>query len=144
MSRISAGDMMRSGFIAPVFIDGSACDGERGGDGSVDGYAFLASAALECGGLFWRELNSFHMRHWRALSRKRWQTWLGRGALLRSEENFAGGCKRQRLEGMSAESEEDVTQQKDAGGAIADSVMRGEDEGAVRLLMEQYSAEERS
>ena len=45
---------------------------------------------------------------------------------------------------MSGEGEEDVTQEKDAGGAIADSVMRGEDEGAVRLLMEQYSAEERS
>jgi hypothetical protein len=45
---------------------------------------------------------------------------------------------------MSAESEEDVTQKEDAGGAVADSVMRGENEGAVRLLMEQYSAEERS
>jgi hypothetical protein len=45
---------------------------------------------------------------------------------------------------MPAEGEEDVTQEKDAGGAIADSVMRGEDEGAVRLLKEQYSAEERS
>src|SRR5258707_9309838 len=45
---------------------------------------------------------------------------------------------------MSAESEEDVTQKEDAGGAVADSVMRGEDEGAVRLLMEQYSTEERS
>jgi hypothetical protein len=43
---------------------------------------------------------------------------------------------------MSAESEEDVTQEKDAGGAVADSVMRGEDEDAVRLLMEQYSTEE--
>jgi hypothetical protein len=37
---------------------------------------------------------------------------------------------------MSAESEEDVTQEKDAGRAVADSVVRGEDEGAVRLLME--------
>jgi hypothetical protein len=36
---------------------------------------------------------------------------------------------------MPAEGEEDVTQEKDARGAIADSVMRGEDEGAVRLLM---------
>ena len=45
---------------------------------------------------------------------------------------------------MSAESEEHVTQEKDAGGAVADSVMRGEDEDAVRLLMEQYSTEERS
>jgi hypothetical protein len=43
---------------------------------------------------------------------------------------------------MSAESEEDVAKEKDAGGAVADSVMRGEDEGALRLLMEQYSAEE--
>jgi hypothetical protein len=45
---------------------------------------------------------------------------------------------------MSAEGDEDVTQEKDAGGAVADSVMRGEDEGTVRLLMEQYSPEERS
>jgi hypothetical protein len=45
---------------------------------------------------------------------------------------------------MSAQSEEDVTQEKDAGGAIADRVMRGEDECALRLLMEQYRAEERS
>jgi hypothetical protein len=45
---------------------------------------------------------------------------------------------------MSAESEEHVTQEKDTGGTVADSVMRGEDEGAVRLLMEQYSTEERS
>jgi hypothetical protein len=45
---------------------------------------------------------------------------------------------------MSAEREEDVTQEKDAGGAVADSVMRGEDKRAVRLLMEQHSAEERS
>ena len=33
--------------------------------------------------------------------------------------------------------------EKDAGGAIADSVMRGENEDAVRLLMEEYSTEER-
>ena len=45
---------------------------------------------------------------------------------------------------MSAESEEDVTQEKDAGGAVADGVMRGEDEGTVRLLMKQHSTEERS
>jgi hypothetical protein len=45
---------------------------------------------------------------------------------------------------MSAEREEDVAKEKDTGGAVADSVMRGEDESAVRLLMEQYSAEERS
>jgi hypothetical protein len=44
---------------------------------------------------------------------------------------------------LSAESEEHVTQEKDAGGAVADSVMRREDEGAVCLPMEQYSAEER-
>ena len=43
---------------------------------------------------------------------------------------------------MSAKREEHVTQEKDAGGAVADSVMRGKDEGAMRLLMEQYSAEE--
>jgi hypothetical protein len=47
--------------IAPAFIDGSACDGERSGDSGVDGDAFLASAALECGGLFRREFNFFHM-----------------------------------------------------------------------------------
>jgi hypothetical protein len=45
---------------------------------------------------------------------------------------------------MSTEGEEHVTQEKDAGGAVTDSVMRGEDEDAVRLLMEQYSTEERS
>jgi hypothetical protein len=45
---------------------------------------------------------------------------------------------------MSAEREEDITQEKDAGGAIANSVMRGEDEGTLRLLMEQHRAEERS
>jgi hypothetical protein len=45
---------------------------------------------------------------------------------------------------MSAESEEDVTQEKDAGGAVADGVLRGEDEDALRLLMEQYSTEKRS
>jgi hypothetical protein len=45
---------------------------------------------------------------------------------------------------MSAKSEKDVTQEKDAGGAITDSVMGGEDESAVRLLMEQHSAKERS
>jgi hypothetical protein len=63
---------------------------------------------------------------------------------LRSEENFARGRQWQSRERMSAESEEHVTQEKDAGGAVADSVMRGEDEDAVRLLMEQYSTEERS
>jgi hypothetical protein len=45
---------------------------------------------------------------------------------------------------MSAESEEEVAKEKDTRGAVADSVMGGEDEGAVRLLMEQYGAEERS
>jgi hypothetical protein len=129
--------------IAPAFIDGSACEGERSGDSGVDGDAFLASAALECGGLFWRELNSVNIRQEGALSSEGWQARLGRGALLRSEENFAGWRQWQNLEGMSAESEEDVTQKKDAGGAVADSVMRGEDEDAVRLLMEQYSTEER-
>jgi hypothetical protein len=55
--------------------------------------------------------------------------------LLRSEENFARGRQYQNLERMSAESEEHVTQEKDAGGAVADSVMGGEDEDAARLLM---------
>jgi hypothetical protein len=41
---------------------------------------------------------------------------------------------------MSTESEEDVTEEKDAGGAIANSVMRGEDKRAVRLVMEQDGA----
>jgi hypothetical protein len=45
---------------------------------------------------------------------------------------------------MSGESEEDVTQKKDAGGAVADGVMRGEDERAVCLVMEQCGTEERS
>ena len=45
---------------------------------------------------------------------------------------------------MSAEGEEDVTQQKNAGGAIADCMMRGEDEGTVCLLLKQYSAEKGS
>jgi hypothetical protein len=43
----------------------------------MDGDAFLASAALECGGLFGREFNSFHMRHERALSSEGWQARLG-------------------------------------------------------------------
>jgi hypothetical protein len=110
----------------------------------VDGDAFLASAALECGGLFWRELDSFHKRQARALSSEGWQAGLGGGALLRSEESFARGRQWQSLEGMSAKREEHVAQEKDAGGAVADSVMRGEDEDAVRLLMEQYGTEERS
>jgi hypothetical protein len=84
------------------------------------------------------------MRQEGALSSEGWQAGLGGGTLLRSEENLARGPQWQSLEGMSGESEEDVTQEKDAGGAVADSVMRGEDEGAVRLLMEQYSAEQRS
>jgi hypothetical protein len=95
--------------IAPAFINGSACDGERSGDSCVDGDAFLASAALECGGLFWREFNSFHMRQERALSSEGWQAGLVGGTLLRSEENFARGCQWQSPEGLSAESEEDVT-----------------------------------
>jgi hypothetical protein len=74
--------------IAPAFIDGSACDGERSGDSGVDGDAFLASAVLECGGLFWREFSSFHMWHEMALSSEGWQAGLGGGALLRSKENF--------------------------------------------------------
>jgi hypothetical protein len=130
--------------ISQVFIDGSARDSERGRDGGVDGDAFLASAALECCGLFWREFSSFHMRQEGALSCEGWQAGLGGDALLRSEENFAGGRQRQSRKLMSAESEEHVTQEKDAGEAVADSVMRGEDEDAVRLLMEQYGTEERS
>jgi hypothetical protein len=55
----------------------------------VDGDAFLASAALECGGLFWCEFNSFHMGHEMALSSEGWYAGLGGGALLRSEETFA-------------------------------------------------------
>jgi hypothetical protein len=110
----------------------------------VDGDAFLASAVLEGGGFFWRESTSFHIRQERALSSEGWQARLGGGALMRSEENFARGRQWQSLEGASAESVEDVTQEKDVRGAVADSVMRGEDEAAVRLLMEQYSAEEGS
>jgi hypothetical protein len=45
---------------------------------------------------------------------------------------------------MSAENEDDVAKKKDQRNTVGDSVMGGEDEGAVRLLMEQYSAEERS
>jgi hypothetical protein len=45
---------------------------------------------------------------------------------------------------MSAEGEEDVAKEKDKGYAVGDGVMGGEDEGAMRLLMKQYSAEERS
>jgi hypothetical protein len=45
---------------------------------------------------------------------------------------------------MSAESEKNIAKEKDAGGAVADSVMRGKDKGAVRVLMEQYGTEERS
>jgi len=80
----------------------------------------------------------------RVLSSEGWQAGLGGGALLRSEESFARGRQWQSLEGMSAESEEDVTQKKDEREAVGNSVMGREDEDAVRLLMEQYSAEERS
>ena len=57
---------------APAFIDGSACDCKRSGDGGMDGDAFLASSAQECGGLFWRESNSFHIRQEGALSSEGW------------------------------------------------------------------------
>jgi hypothetical protein len=77
--------------IAPALIEGSACDGERGGDSCVNGDAFLTSAALECGGLFWREFNSFHTRQERTLSCEGWQAGLGGGTLLSSEENFTRG-----------------------------------------------------
>jgi hypothetical protein len=43
---------------------------------------------------------------------------------------------------MSTESEKDVTQEEDAGRAVANSVMRGEDKGAVFLVVEQDGAEE--
>jgi hypothetical protein len=46
--------------------------------------------------------------------------------------------------GISAEREEDIAEEQGKGNAVGDSVMRGEDEGAVRLLMQQYSTEERS
>ena len=100
--------------IAPAFIDGSARDSERGGYGGVDGDAFLANAVLECGGLFRREFNSFHARQEGALSSEGGQAMLGRGALSRSEENFARRRQWQSLEDTSAESQEDVTQEKDA------------------------------
>jgi hypothetical protein len=69
---------------------------------------------------------------------------LGRSALLRSEKNLARWRQWKSLKDMSAENEEDVTQEKDAGGPIADRVMRGEDEGTLCLLMEQYRAKEGS
>jgi hypothetical protein len=110
----------------------------------VDGDAFLASVALECGGFFWREFDSFHIRQASALRSEGWHTGFGGGALLRAEESFARGRQCQSFDGSSAESEKDVTQKKDARRSVADSVMRGEDERAVRLLMEQHSTEERS
>jgi len=79
-----------------------------------------------------------------ALSSEGWQAGLSGRTLLCSEEHFAGRRQRQSLERKPTESEEHVTQEKDAGGAIADCVMRGEDESAVRFLMEQYGPEERS
>ena len=112
---------------APAFIDGSACDGERSGDSGVDGDVFLASAELERAGLFWSEFNSFHMRQEGALSSEGWETGLGGGGtLLGSEENFARGRQWESLERLSAESEEHVTEEKDAGGAVADGAMGGE------------------
>jgi hypothetical protein len=144
MSRISAGDMMRSGLLRqlssmalPAIVSAA----------EIAAWMVTPSsrrAELEGGGLFRRELNSFHTRQDGALSREGWQAWLGGGTLLRSEEILAGGRQWQGLERVSAESEEDVAQEKDAGGAVADSVMRGKDEDAMRLLMEQYRSEERS
>jgi len=84
------------------------------------------------------------MGHRRALSSEGSRAGLVGGTLLRSEENFARWRQSQSLEGVSAEGEEDVTQKKDAGRSIADSVVRGEDEGGMPFLMEQYSAEQRS
>jgi hypothetical protein len=63
---------------------------------------------------------------------------------LRSEENFAGRRQRQVLEDLSAESEEDIPQEKDARGTVANRVVRAEDESALHLLMKQYGTEERS
>jgi hypothetical protein len=60
----------------------------------VDGDAFLASAALERGCLFWCEFSSFHIGQEGALSSEGWQSGLGGGALSRSEENLAGWCQR--------------------------------------------------
>jgi hypothetical protein len=45
---------------------------------------------------------------------------------------------------MSAESEENVSQETGQGNTVGDGVMRAEDEGAERLLMEKDGAEERS
>jgi hypothetical protein len=94
MSRNFSGRHDAERVSAPAFIDGFACDGERSGDSGVDGDAFFASAALERGCLFWREFNSFHMRHGMALSSEGWHAGLGGGTLLRSEENFAGRCQK--------------------------------------------------
>jgi DNA modification methylase len=58
---------------------------------------------------------------------------------LRSKENFARGCKWQSPKVISAESEEDVTQEKDERKAVGNSVMGGEDEDAVRRLMNTLS-----
>jgi hypothetical protein len=95
----------------------------------VDGNAFLASASL-CGGLFWREFHSFYIGQQGTFSCEGWQARLGEGTLSRSEENFARWRQQQKLKNMSAESKEDITKEKDAGGAVAKSVMRGEDESA--------------
>jgi hypothetical protein len=63
---------------------------------------------------------------------------------LRSEENLARGRQWQNHEILSAECEEDVTQNKHQRDAVGNSVMGREDEDAVRLLMEKYCTEERS
>jgi hypothetical protein len=63
---------------------------------------------------------------------------------LRPEKNFARGRQRQNLKDLSAEREEDIAKENDKRNAVGDSVVRRENEGALRLLMEQYSAKKRS
>jgi len=84
------------------------------------------------------------MRQEGAPSSGGWEAGLGGGALLRSQENLARGRQWQSPEVMSAENEEDVTQEKDEREAVRNSVMGGEDQDAVRVLMEQCSTEQKS
>jgi hypothetical protein len=77
--------------ISPAFIDGSACDCERSGNGGVDGDAFLASAAwsmVVCSG-------TSLMRQERALSSEGWQAGLGGSTLLRALVSSLPGSGRQ-------------------------------------------------
>jgi hypothetical protein len=84
------------------------------------------------------------MRQEGALSSEGWHSRLSRGALLHAGEDLARGHQWQRLEAMSAESEERVPQEKDEREAVGYSVMGAEDEDAMRLLTEQHSTKERS